>query len=59
MLDMIRIRKLENGFTVKYHIASTEHPTGPDTSGQTSERFIATKDELADFVFDLVKGNIA
>lgn len=61
MLDSIRIRKLENGYTVKYHIASSEHPpiNAPDSLGQTRERFVATKDELADFVFDLVKENVA
>ena len=61
MLDVVRIRKLENGYTVKYHIASSEHPplNAPDTLGQTSERFVATKDELAEFVFNLVKANVA
>jgi len=59
MLDSIRIRKLENGFTVKYHIALTEHSTGSDLAGQTSERFLATKQDLAEFVAALVKENIA
>lgn len=59
LLDNIRIRKLENGFTVKYHIALTEHPAGGDSSGQTSERFVANKKELADFVFALISENVA
>lgn len=59
MLDNIRIRKLENGYTVKYHIAVNEHSTGVDVAGQSSERFLANKEALADFVSALIKANVA
>ena len=52
MIDRLTFRKLENGFTVRYHIQDdTEH-------GRGGERFFATKDEVGAFVFDLLEVNL-
>jgi len=52
MIDRLTFRKLENGFTVRYHIQDdTEH-------GRGGERFFATKGEVGAFVFDLLEVNL-
>lgn len=48
-LDGIRIRKLDNGFTVRYHIAPVEHSvaTLPENmKGETREEYVAGKEAL-------------
>lgn len=53
-LDRIFIRKLENGYTIKYHVADVEHHTVGDMAGQTKERFVTDRGEVAKFVNDLI-----
>ena len=52
MIDRLTFRKLENGFTVRYHIQDdTEH-------GKGGERFFGSKDELQEFVWNLMDSNM-
>ncbi len=59
-LDSIRIRKLANGFTVRYHIAEEEHSasTAP-VKGEVKELYVADKSALATFVYDLINEQIS
>ena len=51
-LDRLQFRKLDNGYTVKYHVADDGRPAGVDAnaSGFVKESYFADLDGLIDFV---------
>ena len=54
MLDKIQFRKLENGYTVKYHVAVIEEMAGKGPSGFSGEIFVTNEAELHQCVAMLI-----
>lgn len=53
MIDSIRIRQLENGYTVKYHLITLDAELTP-TAGKSVERYVADKGALQKLVTGLL-----
>lgn len=60
MLDNIKIRKLENGYTVKYHIeiATMDDAGQLGTKGYSKEIYVADKKNLLTVVGALIDSHI-
>jgi len=56
MLDRINLRKLTNGYTIKYHFQTMEGTA--DVSGTTLEVYVKDKKDLAEFVAEIIKQHI-
>ena len=50
MLHNIKLRKLNNGYTIKWHVE-----TSKDTAGYSEEQYVATREEMIDFIRNLIE----
>jgi len=59
MIDNIRLRKIGNGFTVRYHIQHLDKDGNPlEGRGYVNELYVSNKNGLIDLVADLMCSHI-
>lgn len=55
MIDNIKIRRLENGYTLRYHVREPADQRTPPDAGWVKEEYVSTKEKVGERALQLLK----